>query len=110
MCLGRGWLTMGSCVEDMGCRVDVPCCFLQYVSLPSLHCGQSRQAEIWAPTPTRSPTLTVVTLEPTLTAVPTISDEVLHVSHVIASLPRTAPTMTRDNGPVLVSPSSRRCV
>ena len=52
---------------------SLPCCFLQYVSLPSLHCVQSKHAEICAPTPTRSPTLTVVTLEPTLTAVPTIS-------------------------------------
>ncbi len=87
------------------------CCFLQYVSLPSLHCVQSRHAEICAPTPTRSPTLTVVTLGPTLTAVPTISvGNLLAAAYYSPFSSHREPTMAGNNGPVLVAPSTATCV
>jgi hypothetical protein len=77
MCLYHCPVNIGILAGEMR-RQSSPCCFLQYVSLPSLHCVQSKHAEICAPTPTRSPTLTVVTLGPTLTAVPTISATLLY--------------------------------
>lgn len=64
---------------------DIPICSLQYVSLSSLHVSHFRHADIWAPTPTRSPTLTLVTLEPTLTAWPMISSRESSVSSVQTS-------------------------
>jgi hypothetical protein len=54
-------------------EITLPCCSLQYVSLSFLHCGQSKHADIWAPTPTLSPILTDVTFGPLATTWPIIS-------------------------------------
>jgi hypothetical protein len=77
----------------------LPCCSLQYVSLSFLHWGQSKHADIWAPTPTLSPILTDVTFGPFATTWPIISR--FSVSPILANQQKSILPWPTTNGQCL---------